>query len=170
LILSFHVDNVFDIETKVQLYLRVKGRLGTDLKVRVLVVTVTSFFPLLVNGLKGLESVDIALLELAATYRANNWLVFTKLRIPASRPFMFAGLKVGAVLAVIAALVVEMLGADSGLGFLLMVSIYRIDTEALFCITILSVILSLFIFTGVVLCERKLFPWVTETDQTSTIS
>jgi len=134
--------------------------LGTDLAGRIIVVALSTFFPILVNSLKGFANIENGLLELAVAYRATPRQIFFRLRLPGSLPYLFAGMKVSAVLAVVAALVAEMMGADSGLGFILTVSIYRTDTEALFCVTVLSAALALAIFGLVVLLERKGFPWI----------
>ncbi|MBI2748716.1 MAG: ABC transporter permease subunit [Burkholderiales bacterium] len=134
--------------------------LGTQITSRVTVVTLTCFFPLLVNSLRGLLGTDPALIEIAAVYRAPAWKEMLLLRLPSSLPFLFSGLKVASVLAVVSALVAEMMGAEAGLGFVLITSIYRLDTEALFCVSLLSAALGLATFWIVAECERRVFPWI----------
>jgi NitT/TauT family transport system permease protein len=134
--------------------------MGTDIAGRITVVALSTFFPILVNSLKGLAHIDNGILELALAYRASSWQIFFRLRLPGSLPYLFAGMKVSAVLSVVAALVSEMMGADSGLGFILTVSIYRTDTEALFCVTLLSALLALIVFGIVVFWEQKGSPWI----------
>lgn len=133
---------------------------GTDLESRIIVVALTTFFPILVNCLRGFAHTDKNILELASVYRASNWQIFIHLRIPSSLPYLVSAMKVSAVLAVVAALVVEMMGGDSGLGFILTVSVYRTDTEALFCVTLLTAALALALFGIVVLWERVVLPWI----------
>ena len=76
-----------------------------------------SFFPVAVSMVKGLRSPDPLQSDLLATYRASGWQVFAKLRLPASLPFLFAGMKVAAAASLVGAIVGELpTGAQGGLG------------------------------------------------------
>ncbi|MCW5860375.1 MAG: ABC transporter permease, partial [Caldilineales bacterium] len=81
----------------------------------VLICALTLFFPALVNTIVGLRSVEPELQALMRSLRASRWQVFAKLEVPAAMPVLLGGLKVGATLAVIGAVIGEFVGADRGL-------------------------------------------------------
>ncbi len=84
---------------------------------KALISTYLSFFPVVVGMVKGLRSPEAIHLDLMRTYNADDFQVFTKLRWPASVPFLFASLKVGIAISLIGAIVGELpTGAVAGLG------------------------------------------------------
>jgi NitT/TauT family transport system permease protein len=84
-----------------------------------------SFFPVVVGMVKGLRSPDAMQLDLLRTYNASRWATFWKLRLPASMPFLFASLKVGAAASLVGAIVGELpTGAVAGLGARLLTGSY----------------------------------------------
>jgi NitT/TauT family transport system permease protein len=109
---------------------------------RVLVAAYIAFFAISLASIKGLKSASPTSLDLLASYDANRAQVYTKLRIPGSLPFFFAGLKVAAPLSVVGAVVVELAGAKAGLGFLLLTTQYYGPSYAnLFWATIVATML-----------------------------
>lgn len=91
---------------------------GVGLLPRVLVCSLIVFFPVLVNLVVGLRSVEPELYDLMRTLKAGRWQILTKLELPAALPVLLGGLKIGATLAVIGAVVGEFLGGNQGLGYL----------------------------------------------------
>ncbi|MBL8045672.1 MAG: ABC transporter permease, partial [Anaerolineales bacterium] len=106
--------------------------LGVGLISKVVTCALIVFFPILVNTLTGLRTVDAQLRELLESYNANRWQTFVKLEVPAALPVLLGGLKVGATLAVIGAVVGEFVGADRGLGFLISAGRGAYDTALVF--------------------------------------
>ena len=91
---------------------------GFGLTSKVLICALTIFFPVLINTIVGLRSVEEDLIELMRSLRATRWQVFRFLEVPAALPVFLGGLKVGVTLSVIGAVVGEFAQSDRGLGFL----------------------------------------------------
>lgn len=127
---------------------------------RVLVAALVVFFPILINVIAGLRSVPAELFELMRVLRATRWQIFRKLELPASLPVLLAGLKVGATLAVIGALVGEFVQPKSeGLGFLLVTARYQFKTDLVFVILFTLAAMALSMYGLVALLERRLLRW-----------
>ncbi len=90
--------------------------LGFGMLPKVLIVALMTFFPLLVNLLSGLQQVDPALLDVFRSWNASRKEIFLHLRVPSALPFLFAGIKISAPLALVGAVVAEWTGASGGLG------------------------------------------------------
>jgi NitT/TauT family transport system permease protein len=91
---------------------------GFGLLSKMLVCALTIFFPVLINTIVGLRSVEEDLLDLMRSLQASRWQVFRYLEVPAALPVLLGGLKVGVTLSVIGAVVGEFAQSDRGLGFL----------------------------------------------------
>lgn len=104
---------------------------------RVLVAALVVFFPVAINIIAGMRSVPDELYDLMYSLRAGRWQVFRKLEFPAAMPIVLAGLKVGATLAVIGALVGEFVQPKSqGLGYLLVTARYQFKTDLVFVVLV----------------------------------
>lgn len=136
--------------------------LGFDIWPKVLVIALVSFFPIAVNTIDGLRAVDPALLRLLRTMRASAWQRFRHARLPAALPFVFAGLKIAAALAVIGAVFAEWVGASDGLGYLILVLNNATETAAMFAVIFLLALIGIALFALVALAERLLLPWYFE--------
>lgn len=126
---------------------------------KVLVCALTVFFPILVNTIVGLRSVEPDLADLMRSLQANRWQVFTMLEVPSALPVLFGGLKVGVTLSVIGAVVGEFVGADRGLGFLINLSKGVLDTPLMFVALITLVTIALVLYITVSLLEGLLLSW-----------
>ena len=132
---------------------------GSGLSSKVLICALIVFFPILINTVVGLRSVEPELHDLMRSLRATRWQIFTKLDVPAALPVWLAGLKVGATLAVIGAVVGEFVGADRGLGFLINFGRGQYDTALVFVAVIALVVIALALYGLVSLLERLLLAW-----------
>ncbi len=113
-------------------------------------------FPILLTTARGLREVEPELLDLVRSLRGSRWQLFTKIQLPGALPYVFAGMKVAAILAVAGAIVGEFLGADKGLGYLMrQVQVTR-DTPAMFMAVILITLLGMLLYGLVLLLERWL--------------
>ncbi len=129
---------------------------------RVLVAVLVVFFPILVNSIAGLRSVPREFYDLMHALRATRLQIFRKLEWPASLPTLLAGLKVGATLAVIGALVGEFVQPKSqGLGFLLVTARYQFKTDEVFVVLLTLGAMALSLYGLVALAERRLLRWRT---------
>lgn len=127
---------------------------------RVWVAVLVVFFPILVSSIAGLRSVPIELYELMHSLQATRWQIFRKLELPAALPVLLAGLKVGATLAVIGALVGEFVQPkSSGLGFMLTTARYQFKTDQVFVVLLTLAAIALALYGGVVLMEKRLLHW-----------
>jgi NitT/TauT family transport system permease protein len=133
--------------------------LGFGLAPKIVVAVLMAFFPVVVSMVAGLRSVDPEMLELAATMGAGARQTFWKIRAPASLPHLFAGLKVAATMAVTGAVVGEFVGANSGLGNVILQANGNVDTPVLFAGLLVMSLLGVALFAAVELLERVLLPW-----------
>ena len=133
--------------------------LGPGILSKILTSALIVFFPVLVNTIVGLRSVPRELYELMRSLQASTWQRIIKLEIPASLPVFLGGLRIGATLAVIGAVVGEFVGADKGLGFLVNVGRGLYDTSLVFVSVITLVILALGLYGSVVYIEGRVLSW-----------
>ena len=124
-----------------------------------------AFFPIVVNTVVGLKEVEPELLDLARINRASQFDIFTKIRLPNSLPYLFAGVKVALILSVTGAIVAEFVAANQGLGYLIMQALYSLDTALTLVILFILALLSLGLFMTVQVLQRKIAPWSSEERQ-----
>jgi len=132
---------------------------GPGLFSKVLVCALIVFFPVLVNTAVGLRSVPAHLHDLMRSMHATRLQILRHLDIPASLPIMLGGLRIGATLAVIGAVVGEFVGADRGLGFLLNVARGQFDTALVFAAVFTLIGMALGLYGLVLLAERQFLKW-----------
>lgn len=132
---------------------------GYGLAPKVIVVALISFFPIVVNMVDGLKSVDRDMVDLMRTMGANRWQIFAKALVPSSLPYLFSGVRVAVAVSVIGAVIGEWVGSSEGLGYLMLRSKPQFLTERVFAaIAILSAIgVGLFALAGII--ERLSIPW-----------
>ncbi|WP_027702119.1 ABC transporter permease [Metaclostridioides mangenotii] len=122
---------------------------------KVLMVTLTCFFPILISFVDGIENIDRDYLNLFKTMKAGKLSTFIHLKFPMSLDKLFSGLKISSTYAVMAATVAEWLGGTKGLGVYMVRSKSAYALDKVFASTILVVILSL-IFVGIIQMIRKI--------------
>lgn len=133
--------------------------LGYGLGSKVLMVFLIAFFPIVVNLTTGLLQVDADLLRLMRSYRATGWHVFRTVRVPNALPFFLAGLRIAVALAVVGAVVAEFVGADRGLGYLILLANAELRTPLLFACLVWLGAIGVGLFALVHWLERWLSPW-----------
>src|SRR5213075_2042596 len=114
------------------------------------------FFPIVLTTARGLREVEPDLLDLVRSLKGSRWQLFTKVQLPGALPYIFAGMKVGAILAVAGAIVGEFLGSDKGLGYLMLQVQVTLDTPAMFMAVLLITLLGMLLYALVLLLERML--------------
>jgi NitT/TauT family transport system permease protein len=132
---------------------------GPGLLSKTLICALIVFFPVLINTIVGLHSVPRDLRDLMRSLRASRWQTFRLLELPASLPVFLGGLRIGATLAVIGAVVGEFVGADRGLGFLINVGRGQYDTALVFVAVFTLVAMALALYGLVVWLESRLLWW-----------
>lgn len=126
---------------------------------KILISALIVFFPVLVNTIVAVRAVPEDLHDLLRSLRASRWQIFTKLEAPAATPVLLGGLKIGATLSVIGAVVGEFVAADEGLGFLINQSRGLYDTAMVFVTIFTLVAMALVLYTVVTLFELRLLSW-----------
>ena len=126
---------------------------------KILVCALTIFFPMLVNTMVGVRSVDTGLIDLMRSLQATRWQAFAKLEVPSALPVLLGGLKVSVTLSVIGAVVGEFVAADRGLGFLINVARGNFDTPLMFVALFTLVIMAMALYLMVVLLESLALRW-----------
>ncbi|MDE3091954.1 MAG: ABC transporter permease, partial [Chloroflexota bacterium] len=119
-----------------------------------LIAALVSFFPMLVNTIVGVRGVSEEYHEMMRSYSASRWQVLTKLEVPAALPVFFGGVRVGVTLSVIGVVVVELLWADRGLGFLLNFARGALDTPLLFAAVATLSVMAITLYIAVAILER----------------
>jgi len=113
-------------------------------------------FPILLTTARGLREVEPELLDLVRSLKGSRWQLFTKVQLPGALPYIFAGMKVAAILAVAGAVVGEFLGSDKGLGYLMLQVQVMLDTPAMFMAVIMITLIGMVLYGLVLLLERWL--------------
>jgi NitT/TauT family transport system permease protein len=132
---------------------------GPELISKVLICALIVFFPVLVNTVVGLRAVPQNLRDLMVALHASQAQILWNLEIPAALPVLLGGLRIGATLSVIGAVVGEFVGADRGLGFLVNVGRGRYDTTMVFVAIITLILMALMLYGAAVLVEKRLLRW-----------
>lgn len=126
---------------------------------KILMVFLLSFFPLLMDTVAGLKSLNGRLYYMARTMSDSEWKFYWKVKLPNALPSIFSGLKTSISMATVGAVVAEFLGSDSGLGYLLLRANGDINTKLLFAILIVLCLMGMVFFLIVEILEKKLIPW-----------
>ena len=132
---------------------------GPGMSSKVLICALIVFFPVLVNTVVGVRAVPASLHDLMGSLRATRWQTLRFLEVPAALPIFLGGLRIGATLSVIGAVVGELVGADRGLGFLVNVGRGQYDTALVFVAIFALVGLALILYGAVAAAERRLLKW-----------
>lgn len=132
---------------------------GAGMTAKVVIAALICFFPTLVNMVRGLQAVRPETLELARILSASKSEIFWKIRLPSSLPFLFSALKIAATTCVIGAIVGEWIGADVGLGALIIDSTFNYRSALLYATVFVCSGLSVLLFTLVTLAEKLIVRW-----------
>ncbi len=136
---------------------------GSGIESKIITCVLIVFFPILLNTITGVRGVPKDLRDLMRVSNATGWQTFRKLEIPAAFPVLMAGLKTGATLSVIGAVVGEFIAANAGLGFLLNTARQRYDTPLVFVSAITLAIIAGTLYLCMTLLERRALAWQRKT-------
>jgi NitT/TauT family transport system permease protein len=132
---------------------------GRGLATSVVVVVLVSFFPILVNMIRGLRSADPCALEMLHVYGASRWQHIRYVQAPYSLPFLFTGLRIAAASAVLGAMLSEWVTGSPGLGLLILESGVMREIEILWAAVLTSVIFALIVFFLTSTAEKMVLHW-----------
>lgn len=133
--------------------------LGNGILSKVVICALIVFFPVLVNTIVGVRAVPTALYDLMNSLHATRSQILWNVEVPASLPVFLGGLRIGATLSVIGAIVGELVSADAGLGFLLQLGDFQYDTPMVFVAVFTLIALALMLYGIVTLLEKKFLKW-----------
>ena len=133
--------------------------LGNGFAPKIAIAAVISFFPTLVNMVRGLESVNPQAMELMRVLSASEREVFMKLRVYNSLPYLFSALRISASSSVIGAIVGEWIGSNYGIGALIIQATYSFDSALLYAAVFVGSAFSVLFFMTISLAERLIVRW-----------
>ncbi|MEI6222718.1 MAG: ABC transporter permease [bacterium] len=132
---------------------------GFGIAPKIIVIALTGFFPIAINLIDGFRLVNPEMLHLMRTMGASKKQIFTVVKVPASLPFFFSGVRIAATYSIIGAVIAEWLGATNGLGVMLTRSAKSYMTDRVFAIIVVISLLSLVVITLVEIAARTCIPW-----------
>src|SRR5207244_2277028 len=127
---------------------------GLGLTSKVVNAALVAFFPLMVNTIVGLRSAEEDKVDLMRSLAASPWQIFWMLRLPNAMPYIFAGLEIAMIFALIGAIVAEFVGAQSGLGMLIQSMNFTMDVAGQFSILLILSLMGL-VLNGLVNGVRR---------------
>jgi NitT/TauT family transport system permease protein len=132
---------------------------GLGLGPKLVITFLVAFFPILVSTIVGLRSIEHEMIELASSIRASTLQTFFHFRLPMALPNIFAGMKVSIAFSVVGAVIGEWVGANAGLGYLLLQANANLDTSLLFAVLVMLLIIGVVLYYAVEFVERLIIPW-----------
>jgi NitT/TauT family transport system permease protein len=134
--------------------------LGYNAWPKLLVTILVVFFPILVNVLQSMKTVDRDLINLARAYSMSRLQIFWKIEVPASMPALMAGLRIGATLAVIGVTVGELVGGNTGLGYLITFGEGQANTAMVFNAIVLLTLIGILLYGAVAMLEARVLHYI----------
>lgn len=132
---------------------------GFGMMSKVVMAVAISFFPLLINTMSGLMTVDADSVQLMRSLTASKRDIFWKLSVKHAMPSIFAGVKTSLTLALVGAIVGEFVGARAGLGFLLASYSYQLQVDRVWAITLVLAIIGIVLFLFIEWADKKVVFW-----------
>jgi ABC-type nitrate/sulfonate/bicarbonate transport system permease component len=132
---------------------------GFGIGPKVFLVALAVFFPILVNTLDGLRSVDPEAVKMMRTLDASRWGIFRRVEVPSALPSFFSGLKVAAAITPIVALIAELVGSSSGLGRQILSDNANLEVARLFAAVAILMLIGVVLFALTALAERLVVRW-----------
>jgi putative hydroxymethylpyrimidine transport system permease protein len=132
---------------------------GYGIGPKLAIVALICFFPITVNLLDGLRSVEPELLKLMRSFGASRLRTLATVELPASLPYLFSGLKIAAAVSVIGAVFGEWAGADEGLGRLVLLGNNQLQTPRVYAGIVILTLMAVALFALAALAERLACPW-----------
>ncbi len=127
---------------------------GPGLSSKAVMAALLCFFPMALNTIKGLRAVPVGAIDLLAIYHVPRFTAFRVVILPYALPFVLAGVRISASMAMIGAIVAEYAGANEGLGYLIMQSTYRVDTPLVFGAIVMAALASWLFYGSIILIEN----------------
>jgi putative hydroxymethylpyrimidine transport system permease protein len=133
--------------------------MGYNIGPKLVVVGLVCFFPIAINTLDGLRSVDPDYVRMMRTLHGTRWLTFRRIELPSTLPSSFSGMRVAAAFAPVGAVFGEFSGSNDGLGFVMLQAGPQLQTTRVFAAVLLLTVMSILLVLAVSLSERLIAPW-----------
>ena len=138
--------------------------MGFTVYPKILVSVLIVFFPIMINVMSAVRTVDPDLINLARTFNASRWQIFKKIEFPAAMPPLFSGLRIAATFAIIGVVVGVMVGGNMGLGFVLVIAEGAANTSLVFVSIIMLTIVGIITYVLVILAEKRVLHYMPKAD------
>ncbi len=135
---------------------------GYEMAPKVILIMITTFFPIAVGLLNGFQSVEEDAANLLRAMGAGRWQIFRYIKLPGAMSQFFAGLRISASYAVVGAVIAEWLGGFAGLGVYMTRVKKAYSFDKMFAVILLISVISLLLMKGVDLLQKKCMPWEKE--------
>lgn len=132
---------------------------------KIVIVLTVCFFPILINSLHGLKVRDRDHYELFKSLGATRWQMFYRLRLPHAVPYIFAGLHIGVIFALIGTVVAEFVGSNTGVGYLMLQAKATFDTPAVYACLLILMLLGMLLHFVMVQIETRVAFWANDITQ-----
>lgn len=132
---------------------------GFGITSKIVIAALLAFFPIMLNVILGVRSVDPGHRDVMRSLNASKWSTFWRLEFHSTLPYVLAGTEIGVVFAIIGAVLGEYLGGDKGLGFLVVQDLNNLNADVLYAVIVVLTVLGLLLFLAVVALKKFLIPW-----------
>jgi NitT/TauT family transport system permease protein len=134
--------------------------LGRDAPSKYALAFLLSFFPIVINSVRGLTEVPNELMNLYKLMQASPWQIFWKVRLPNALPAIFDGFKIGLPIAMIGAVTGELIApARAGIGYQMTIAMTNFNSALIWACLITIAALALLVYRGLIVIEDKLLYW-----------
>ena len=141
--------------------------MGYTMYPKILVAVLIVFFPVLINVLSAMRTMDADMINLARSFSATRWQVFLNVEYPTTMPALFSGLRIASTLAVIGVVVGELVGGNMGLGYLLVFFEGQGNTAAVFVVIGALTVIGIVAYYAVVIAEKKVLHYLPSAERRS---
>jgi NitT/TauT family transport system permease protein len=139
---------------------------GNGVSPKIAAAVLICFFPALVNSIKGFNALDEGEEDLFNVYGASNTQILFKLRIQRAAPYIFSALRISSSLAIVGAIVGEFVGADQGIGYIIMVASYHMETVKMFAALVMTAIAGVIFYGVISYYDKKYVFWMPSPSET----
>jgi NitT/TauT family transport system permease protein len=133
---------------------------GTGMLPKIMAAALICFFPVLVNSIKGFNALLENEEDLFRIYSASKTQLLLKLRFFRAAPFIFSALRISSSLAIVGAIIGEFVGANHGIGYVILVSSYHLETVRMFAALVMAAVAGVVFYGIISLFDRKILTWV----------
>lgn len=132
---------------------------GFGVESKILITMIVAIFPVMVNVIVGLRTVDQDRINLIRSLKGGTWAEFRHVRLPSAAPFIFAGMKTAVVLSLLGAITAEFVASEAGLGYLMSQLMFRLDTPGVFSVLIILAAIGVLLFLAADWLHRRIVFW-----------